>query len=147
MNNEKEYTNGEISVIWKPNVCIHSGNCVRGLGKVFNPKDRPWIKMYSASTDEIINTVNTCPSGALTYKRSNKIMEKPVAAKPANQDNAKTKIQIISGGPIMVEGSCAIVDKEGNETPKEGKIFLCRCGGSKNKPFCDGTHKTVEFDK
>lgn len=141
MESKKEYTNGEITVVWKSDLCIHSGNCVRGLNKVFNPKDRPWIKMYSASTNEIIETVKNCPSGALTYKRNNDMLEKVESAK------AKTKVQIFSGGPLMVEGPCAIVDKDGNETVKEGKIFLCRCGGSKNKPYCDGTHKTLEFDK
>jgi uncharacterized Fe-S cluster protein YjdI len=141
MENQKEYTNGDITVIWKPGVCIHSGNCVRGLDKVFNPKDRPWIKIYSATSDEIIQTVNKCPSGALTYKRKNDMSEKAEAAQ------IKTKFQVLSGGPLMVEGPCAIVDKDGNETIKEGKIFLCRCGGSKNKPYCDGVHKTLEFDK
>lgn len=141
MDKQKEYSNVEITVIWKPDICIHSGNCVRGLSKVFNPKDRPWIKMYSASTDEIIQTVNNCPSGALTYKRNSDMSEKAEAVK------AKTKIQVFDSGPLMVEGPCAIIDKEGNETIKEGKIFLCRCGGSSNKPYCDGTHKKVEFDK
>jgi len=141
MENQKKYTNDEITVIWKPDICIHSGNCVRGLGNVFNPKDRPWIKMYSATTDEIIQAVNNCPSGALTYKRNSDLSEKAELAK------AKTKVQVMGGGPLMIEGPCAIVDKDGNETIKEAKIFLCRCGGSNNKPFCDGTHKTVEFDK
>jgi uncharacterized Fe-S cluster protein YjdI len=141
MENQKEYSNGEISVIWKPGVCIHSGNCVRGLSKVFNPKDRPWIKMYSANTDEIIQTVNNCPSGALTYKRRNDMSEKAAA------EQAKTNVKVVNGGPLMVEGPCTIVDKDGNETIKEGKIFFCRCGSSKNKPYCDGTHKTIEFDK
>jgi uncharacterized Fe-S cluster protein YjdI len=141
MENQKEYTNGEIIVIWKPGVCIHSGNCVNGLGKVFNPKDRPWIKIYSAVTDEIIQTINNCPSGALTYKRKNDMSEK------TETEQAKTKVKVINGGPLMVEGPCVIVDKDGNETIKEGKVFLCRCGGSNNKPYCDGKHKTVEFDK
>ena len=144
MENQKEYTNGEITVIWKSDLCIHSGNCVKGLSNVFNPKDRPWIKMYSASTDEIIQTVNNCPSGALTYKRNNDMSDKPEAVQPAK---SKTKVQIFNGGPYMVEGPCLIVDKNGYESIKEGKIFLCRCGGSKNKPYYDGTHKTVEFDK
>lgn len=60
---------------------------------------------------------------------------------------AKTKVQVFNGGPLLIEGPCSIVDKDGNETIKEGKVFLCRCGGSKNKPYCDGSHKTVEFDK
>ncbi|MCU0343326.1 MAG: (4Fe-4S)-binding protein [Ignavibacterium sp.] len=141
MEIEKQYTNGEITVIWKSDLCIHSGNCVRGLSKVFNPKERPWINIYSAETDEIIETVNNCPSGALTFKRNNNMSEKSEAMK------LPTKIQVLNGGPIMVEGPCAVIDKDGNETMKEGKIFLCRCGGSKNKPYCDGTHKSVEFDK
>lgn len=145
MNTQKKYTNSEITVLWKPDLCIHSGNCVRGLEKVFNPKDRPWIKMYSANSDEIIKTVNKCPSGALTYERNSEMIDKSEAAQ--SQKPAATNIRIISGGPIMVEGNVTITDKEGKETQKEGKTFLCRCGGSKNKPYCDGTHKTVEFDK
>jgi len=144
MEELKEYTNGEITVIWKPNVCIHSGNCVRGLGQVFNPKSRPWINMYSASTEEIIKTVNNCPSGALSYKRNNDMTEN---SESKQTDKTKTKVQVFKGGPYMVEGPCVIVDKDGKETNKEGKIFLCRCGGSSNKPYCDGTHKKVEFDK
>lgn len=71
--------------------------------------------------------------------------DKPEATKPANSSEVITNIKIISGGPIMFEGSCTIVDKEGNETLKEGKIFLCRCGGSNNKPYCDGTHKKLSL--
>lgn len=147
METVKQYTNGEITVIWKSDLCIHSGNCVRGLGKVFNPKNRPWIKMHSASTEEIIKTVNTCPSGALTYKQEEKMSEKSENVKKVEPIDNTTKIQIFSGGPIMVEGNCSIIDKEGNETLKQGKLFLCRCGGSKNKPYCDGTHKASDFDK
>jgi uncharacterized Fe-S cluster protein YjdI len=137
----KKFTNGEITVIWKPSTCIHSGNCVRGLSKVFNPKVRPWIKIFSPTTDEIMKTVNNCPSGAITFERNNDMSEKAQAAQP------KIKIQVLTGGPLMLEGTCAILDKDGNETLKEGKVFLCRCGSSKNKPYCDGTHKAVEFDK
>lgn len=68
MSEEKEYTNGEVTVIWKPALCEHSGNCVRGLPQVFKPGERPWVKIENASSDEIRNTVDTCPSGALSYK-------------------------------------------------------------------------------
>lgn len=67
------YTNGEFTVIWKPGVCIHSGKCVHGLGEVFNVKNRPWINMGGASTDRIIQQVQQCPSGALSYVRNEKI--------------------------------------------------------------------------
>jgi len=58
----------------------------------------------------------------------------------------RTKIQVIKGGPLMIEGACSIIDNEGNESLKD-KVFLCRCGGSNKKPYCDGTHKTLGFDK
>jgi len=68
----KKYSNGEVTVIWKPHLCIHSGNCFRGLPHVFNPLVRPWIKPDGTDTEKIINQVNKCPSGALTYDMNNK---------------------------------------------------------------------------
>ena len=65
----KEYSNGEITVVWKPKKCQHSGNCVKGLPKVFNPKARPWITLETASTKEIVAQVGKCPSGALSIKK------------------------------------------------------------------------------
>ena len=70
---EKTYSNGEITVIWKPGVCIHSGKCVQGLSEVFNVSARPWINIDGASTDRIIKQVEQCPSGALSYVRNEKI--------------------------------------------------------------------------
>ena len=63
----KKYSNGEITIVWKPNTCIHSTICWKGLIEVFNPKERPWIKMDGASTERIIEQVKQCPSGALSY--------------------------------------------------------------------------------
>lgn len=68
-NLTKEYTNGEITVVWQSGKCIHSGNCVRNLSKVFQPKEQPWIKLENAGTDEIVQAVNKCPSGALSIKK------------------------------------------------------------------------------
>lgn len=68
MAEEKEYTNGELTVVWKPDLCQHSGNCVRGLSQVFKPGERPWVRVEAASPTEIRETIDTCPSGALSYK-------------------------------------------------------------------------------
>jgi uncharacterized Fe-S cluster protein YjdI len=70
---EKTYSNGEITVIWKPGICIHSGKCVQGLGEVFNVSARPWINIDGASTGRIIKQVEQCPSGALSCVRNEKI--------------------------------------------------------------------------
>lgn len=60
------YSNGEITILWKPSLCIHAAICVKTLSKVYNPKARPWIKIENASTAELIDQVGKCPSGALS---------------------------------------------------------------------------------
>jgi uncharacterized Fe-S cluster protein YjdI len=62
-----EYSNGEVTVVWKPKLCQHSTNCWKGLGSVFKPKEKPWIKVDGASSQEIIEQVKKCPSGALSF--------------------------------------------------------------------------------
>lgn len=67
-NTSKEYSNGEVTVIWKAEKCIHSAKCVLNLGTVFQPKTKPWIKMENGTSEEIVATVAKCPSGALSMK-------------------------------------------------------------------------------
>ena len=62
-----KYTNGEVTVVWKPKICQHSTICWKGLIQVFDPRERPWIKMDGATTERIIEQVKKCPSGALSY--------------------------------------------------------------------------------
>jgi uncharacterized Fe-S cluster protein YjdI len=66
----KEYSNGEVTIIWQSAKCTHSANCVRNLASVFHPKELPWITSDKATSVEIIAAVNKCPSGALTIKES-----------------------------------------------------------------------------
>lgn len=63
----KNYSNGEVTIHWRPSKCIHSGICVKGLPGVFNVNKRPWIEVTAASTDALIDQVIKCPSGALSY--------------------------------------------------------------------------------
>lgn len=67
---KKEYNNGEITVVWQPDKCIHSAVCVKGLPNVFRPREVPWIEINSATSQEIVNQVSKCPSGALSIKNS-----------------------------------------------------------------------------
>ena len=62
-----KYSNGEITVVWKPGICQHSTICWKGLIEVFDPRKRPWINMDGATTEQIIEQVKKCPSGALSY--------------------------------------------------------------------------------
>ncbi|CAN5603886.1 (4Fe-4S)-binding protein [soil metagenome] len=63
----KKYTNGEVTVVWKPSMCIHSAICFKGLPEVFDPRRRPWITPEASNTDAIIVQIKQCPSGALSY--------------------------------------------------------------------------------
>ena len=66
-NLTKEYTNGEVTIVWQSGKCIHSANCVRNNPEVFKPKEKPWIVAENSTTEKIIETIKKCPSGALTY--------------------------------------------------------------------------------
>lgn len=64
----KQYSNGEITINWTPEKCIHSGVCVKTLPKVYKPKEKPWITIENASSQELMEQVGKCPSGALSIK-------------------------------------------------------------------------------
>ncbi len=71
----KKYTNGEVTIVWKPSLCAHSTLCWKGrngLLSVFNPMEKPWIKPEGADTGRIIEQIERCPSGALTYVMNEK---------------------------------------------------------------------------
>lgn len=63
----KKYSNGDLMIVWKPNICTHSGVCVRTLPNVYNPKAKPWLTIENASTVELKEQISMCPSGALSY--------------------------------------------------------------------------------
>ncbi len=134
---EKEYTHGELTVFWKQALCQHSGNCVRGLPTVFNVKARPWINAQRDSAEKVIEQINKCPSGALSYHMKSE--------QKNTRSTGGATIKIMSHGPFRVTGDFTLTDEDGNPLEKMEKVALCRCGGSSNKPFCDGTHKTNGF--
>ena len=78
----KRYTNGKVTVVWKPKTCTHSTLCWKGLIQVFNPRERPWIKMDGATTERIIEQVKKCPSGALSYYLNNEMNSEITTGEP-----------------------------------------------------------------
>jgi uncharacterized Fe-S cluster protein YjdI len=144
-NINKRYTKGDLTVNWNASLCIHSANCVKGLPGVFNTRNRPWINMEGGAEEDIIRTVKNCPSGALSFElNQNKPQNMPIETTGIDKENMP-KISISKDGPYMVEGNCMVMDADGNEVETKRKFFLCRCGASSNKPFCDGTHKKAGF--
>ncbi len=118
----KEYSTEEITVVWKPYLCIHAAVCVGKLPYVYDPKGKPWIKVENASTKDLIDQIDVCPSGALSYK-----------LKIENQTIQKTKkmekTKVAGNSPVIV----------GLESGKN--YAWCACGHSSNQPWCDGSHK------
>ena len=135
----KKYNNGEITIVWQPGMCIHSEKCFHGLPGVFNPKQRPWVNVEGADTATIQTQIDQCPSGALSY-----FLNEPEIAEE-EPGKAPRKIEVAPNGPLLVHGELTIVDASGNETTRSKMTALCRCGASANKPFCDGSHKKINF--
>lgn len=67
MSKTIHYSNDDITIVWNPDLCIHSAKCVKQLPNVYNPKERPWLKIENATTEELKAQIATCPSGALSY--------------------------------------------------------------------------------
>ncbi|WP_431109997.1 (4Fe-4S)-binding protein [Winogradskyella poriferorum] len=137
MSKTKEYTNGEVSVVWESEKCIHSAMCVKGLPNVFQPKERPWIKIDSSTTDKIIETVKKCPSGALSYYMND--------TEDKTSETLETKIEVLENGPLLIYGTLKVTHKDGKQETKNKTTAFCRCGASQNKPYCDGAHIKQDF--
>jgi CDGSH-type Zn-finger protein/uncharacterized Fe-S cluster protein YjdI len=131
------YANDVIEIHWEPGFCIHTGNCVRGLGGVFDPSARPWVDVGGADPDAIAETVMTCPTGALHFRR--------LDGGPQEESTAETTVEPRPNGPLFVRGRLKILDPDGKLIRTDTRLALCRCGASENKPFCDGSHRRVGF--
>ncbi|MBR9921533.1 MAG: hypothetical protein GYB31_11905 [Bacteroidetes bacterium] len=134
----KEYSNGEVTIVWKPELCIHSANCVKGLPEVFNTEKRPWINAEGAGTQAMIDQVKKCPSGALSFYMNEEDQNQEAEA-------IQTEVEISPNGPLIVKGEIKVCHPDGKEESKTRATAFCRCGQSANKPYCDGTHRKVEF--
>lgn len=135
----KKYTNGEVTIVWKPGECIHSAICFKGLGEVFDPQKRPWITPEKSTTEKIIAQVKKCPSGALSYYVNRETEQEEVSA------TAETIVEPVVNGPLMVYGNVVVKNSEGVLTKKNSVTAFCRCGVSSNKPYCDGSHRKIDF--
>ena len=133
----KEYATDEIVVEWEPRICSHSHNCVNALPQVFDETRRPWVEVDAATADQVEAAVALCPSGALRTRRVGSL---------APKREQPLEVRASAKGPLLLSGGVRILDADGTVLYEGEKAALCRCGRSGNKPFCDGTHKTVGFE-
>ena len=133
----KTYADERIEVDWEPRLCIHTRECVRRLGAVFDPERRPWIDVSGAEADEIAETILACPTGALHFRR--------LDGGPQEEPEDPPKVVPRTNGPLFLRGRFRIEDPDGNLLREDTRLALCRCGASGNKPFCDGSHLRIGF--
>jgi len=131
------YEGDGITIFDDRSVCAHIGECTDGLPAVWRLRTEPWIDATAASASEIAAVAARCPSGALTYALtgSDEIVEAPSA--PA--------IKASKDGPYRMRGGIEVRSSDGEPYERRERQTLCRCGGSRNKPFCDGSHWKLGF--
>ena len=130
------YAGKGITIFDNRSICAHAGFCTDGLKNVFRMNAEPWIDPDGAAVAEIIATIEKCPSGALSYARDG------IEAPPPRRE---PMITVVNDGPYAVTGGVELAGVPRAEGASEEHYTLCRCGGSKNKPFCDGTHWHISF--
>jgi uncharacterized Fe-S cluster protein YjdI len=132
----RKYSGHGIDVFYEPALCIHAKECVHGLPDVFDPVKRPWIQPEHASADALAETIHRCPTGALHYERGDGKSEAADAA---------DSVAIVANGPLYVRGDVTLRLPDGTLVRHDTRLALCRCGHSKNKPYCDNSHVDCGF--
>ncbi len=141
MKRIQKYSAAGITVTFDPNICIHSAVCLRTLPEVFDIKRRRWVRPEAAAVADVAAAIDACPSGALKY-----VLEGQAEPQPEPQEGElHTTIQASRNGPLLVEGTFLLLDENGSEVTAAGRAALCRCGGTANQPFCDGSHRRTGF--
>jgi CDGSH-type Zn-finger protein len=131
------YTGKGFTVFDNRGTCCHSGNCTDHLPGAFRAGQEPFVDPNGASKTEIISIVRACPSGALGYSDGDGIPYAGEAREPS--------LYVSQDGPYHVTGGVSLQDGERNAGASLEHYALCRCGHSKNKPFCDGSHWYAKF--
>ncbi len=129
-----KYPGKEITIFDDRGICSHAGFCTDGLPKVFKMGVEPWIDPDAEVKEEIIKTIKKCPSGALSFSIDG-VKYNPLSDNPT--------VKIIENGPYYIKGPIDLHDED--KPTLEGRYALCRCGYSKNKPFCSGQHWYKNF--
>jgi CDGSH-type Zn-finger protein len=135
-NRRDTYAGKRITIFDNRGICAHAGICTDELKSVFLYGAEPWIDPDGDALEKIIATIRKCPSGALSYAIDG------VEAKPPER---APMVTVTDNGPYAVTGGIELVGVKFGEGASTEHYTLCRCGASKNKPFCDGSHWDANF--
>jgi CDGSH-type Zn-finger protein/truncated hemoglobin YjbI len=140
------YTGQQVTIHDNRGICQHSGYCTDRLNTVFHQGGEPFVTPSGGRMDEIIRAVRDCPSGALSYG----IDEVEARGDVDHHGKREPMIEVTRNGPYRVTGGIPLSDGQGNPEARYAgssheHYALCRCGNSRNKPFCSGMHWYVQF--
>lgn len=136
LDNRDSYVGKHITVHDNRGICSHASFCADNLESVFNAEREPWVDPDAGTVQTIIDVIQTCPSGALSYS---------IGGVEYRDQQRNPSVTVSKDGPYFVVGGIELGNAAwGKEASKE-HYALCRCGQSKNAPFCDGTHRNVNF--
>jgi len=130
------YVGKGITIFDNRALCAHAGHCTDGLASVFRMRSEPWIDADGAPVQDIIDTIRRCPSGALSYAIDG-VEAAPVERAPM--------VTVSANGPYEITGGIELMGVKQGAGASSEHYTLCRCGASKNKPFCDGSHWDAGF--
>lgn len=134
----EDYAGPDVTIHDNRSLCAHAARCTDNLPKVFKLGTEPWIDPAGAPAGEVERVVTMCPSGALSYS---------IAGREHRDRGGEPRVMLAPNGPYLIVGGA---DLEGVGFPAGGTsdhFALCRCGQSRNKPFCSGKHWDVRFDE
>lgn len=139
MSEKKKYSfpGSDIDVEWDGRLCIHIAECGKAKGELFVGGRQPWCKPDLVAVNEVVDVVKRCPTGALTYAAKNSAL---------NEDTEENNtVNVSYNGPYFIRGDLEIDNAPSDMSGISFRVALCRCGGSKNKPFCDNSHEEINF--
>jgi CDGSH-type Zn-finger protein/truncated hemoglobin YjbI/ferredoxin len=138
------YVGVQVTVRDNRGTCAHSGFCTDRVPTVFRSEADTFVAPSGGRMDEIVRAVQACPSGALSLSADEHETRVQV-----DQDR-EPAVEVSKDGPYRITGGIPLLDAQGGSVPRNAgaspeHYSLCRCGQSRNKPFCSGMHWSVEF--
>lgn len=131
------YPGEKATVSWHSGLCIHVAECGHASGDLFVGGRDPWCQPDVVSVEHVTDVVLRCPTGALTVEID--------GSTSVEQTVGINTVQVAYNGPLFIRGKLAITDAPADAPGLGYRAALCRCGKSRNKPFCDNSHEKVGF--
>jgi len=136
MKKLREYEGEKLTILYDVAKCIHAEACINGLPGVFEKSRRPWIDADAGEAEAITQVIERCPTGALLYRRHD--------GGPEESAPTETIVEIVPNGPLYAHGDLRSTDSTDTDQ-REVRVAYCRCGQSKNRPYCDNSHIAAAF--